>query len=289
VERDTMHLMLARWVLEVRAAPDELASALALRYAGFTCPPASPPDLIVEVKNELPAAPGTDESDSILQAELVGDGDKYLLDGPQFYGMIDPSRGMAELRLRCGQPLREFEYFLRIALAFFALRRDGLLLHCAALKRASILDPDGGGEVYLFVGQSGSGKSTVVSLSQAAGRAAALGDDLILLRPQDGDWCAYGTPFWNFDAIARDGEAHAGRVAGIYKLVQDLTVYSEAMGRAAATAELLANSPIVNDQPSLLPVLFDRCRDIVGAIGVRRLHFRKDDAFWDVITEGAPC
>jgi hypothetical protein len=61
------------------------------------------------------------------------------------------------------------------------------------------------------------------------------------------------------------------------------------MGRAAAAAELFANCPIVNDQPPLLAVLLDRCRDIAAAISVRRLHFRKDDAFWDVICNEASC
>ena len=80
-----------------------------------------------------------------------------------------------------------------------------------------------------------------------------------------------------------------GRVTGIYKLVQDRAVFVESMRPAVAAAELVANCPIVNDQPALLPALIDRCRDIAGTIAVRRLHFRKDDTFWDVIPEEAPC
>jgi hypothetical protein len=192
--------------------------------------------------------------------------------------------------LRSIEPVREIEYFLRIALALFVLERDGLLVHCAALKRPGALWTRGdAGPVFLFVGQSGSGKSTVVSLSHAAGRAVALGDDLILLRREGAGWCAYGTPFWNFETAAREGQLETGPVAGIYKLVQDRAVFAEPMSRAAATAELVANCPIVNDQPALLPVLFDRCREIVSTVPIRRLHFRKDDAFWDVIGHEALC
>jgi hypothetical protein len=61
------------------------------------------------------------------------------------------------------------------------------------------------------------------------------------------------------------------------------------MRPVVAAAELVANCPIVNDQPALLPDLIDRCRDIAAEIPVRRLHFRKDDGFWDVIPEEAPC
>jgi hypothetical protein len=231
-----------------------------------------------------------DCDESILLAPLIDKGDQYLLDDRRFYGMIHPSRALAELQLHSIEPARDVEYFLRIVLAFFALRQGGLLLHCAALKRADArCANDGGGRVYLFVGQSGSGKSTVAALSQAAGRATALGDDLILLRPERGGWRAYGTPFWNFQSTGRAGEVQAGSITGIYKLVQDRAVFAEPMGRAAAAAELLANSPIVNDQPALLAILFDRCRDIATAIGVCRLHFRKDDAFWDVIGHEGPC
>jgi hypothetical protein len=178
------------------------------------------------------------------------------------------------------EPAREAEYFLRIALAFLAFQRDGLLVHCAALKRRHL--------VQLFIGQSGSGKSTVVALSVVADRATALGDDLILLRRDQAGWRAFGTPFWNLEATRREGELSSGPVAGIYKLVQDRAIYVEPMRPAVAAAELVANCPIVNDQPALLPDLIGRCREIAGVIPVRRLHFRKDDAFWDVIPQEAP-
>jgi len=197
---------------------------------------------------------------------------------------------VAALRMRSAEPAREAEYFLRIAFALFAVERDGLLIHCAALKRPGLASAGAGVDpVYLFVGQSGSGKSTVAAVSRAMGRATALGDDLILLRREGEGWCAHGTPFWNFETVAREGQLETGLVEGIYKLVQDRAVFAEPMSRAAATAELVANCPIVNDQPALLPILIDRCREIVGTITVRRLHFRKDDAFWDVICNEASC
>ncbi|MGE5602116.1 MAG: hypothetical protein ACM30E_03640, partial [Nitrososphaerales archaeon] len=260
------------------------AEAIGLRWAGFTCAPVAEPDFVVEVHNE-PAPAGDEASlDSILSAALRGKGRDYLLDGPRFYGMIQASQGAAVLHMRAAKPAREVEYFLRIALALFALERDGLLVHGAALKRPARADASGGADlVFLFVGQSGSGKSTIAALSRAAGRATALGDDLILLRQRGEAWCAYGTPFWNFDTVARDDQLETGLVAGIYKLVQDRAVFMEPMSQAAATAELVANCPIVNDLPALLPILIDRCREIAGMITVRRLHFRKDDAFWDVI------
>ncbi len=285
-----MYLNVARWIVDLRVSPDELAEVLARRWASFSCTPEAESDFVVEVRNEAPPTGSEARLDSILSASFRGKAGEYLLDGPPFYGMIQPSRGTAALRMRSVQPDREVEYFLRIALALFALERDGLLIHCAALKHSALAHASGGSDlVYLFVGQSGSGKSTVVALSREAGRATALGDDLILLRQEGERWHAYGTPFWNFETVPREGQLETGPVAGIYKLVQDRAVFAEPMSRAAATAELLANCPIVNDQPALLPILIDRCREIVGAITVRRLHFRKDDTFWDVVCHEASC
>lgn len=273
-DHDTMHLRIAGWIVELRVSPRSLARPMAARYEAFRVP-AGVPDLHVEVENRPAEAAGASvNSLGVLQARLTAKGDKYLLDSPDHYGMIDLSQGRAAFRLRSPDPSPVVEYFLRIALALFALSRDGLLIHCAALKRENL--------VYLFIGQSGSGKSTVVALSRAAGRAAALGDDLIVLRSEGEGWQAYGTPFWNFQTTSHDGQHETGRVARIYKLIQDRTVFVEPMGRAAGTAELVANCPVVNGHVDLLPAVLERCGAIAGALGVERLHFLKDASFWDV-------
>ncbi len=270
-----MHLRIGGWTVALRARPAVLLERLAARYAAFAVA-ADQPDLTIEVE----ALPAEDvNSVSILQAGLTRKGEDYLLDRPGVYGMIAPSVGRAALRIRSDDAARhaarEAEYFFRSALALFALPRDGLLIHGAALKRTD--------SVYLFVGQSGSGKSTVVALSQEANRATALGDDLILIRRQSDAWHAYGTPFWNFDTRLRDGQHEHGPVAHIYKLIQDRTVFAEPLGGAAATAELVANCPIVNDQPELLPAVIGQCAAFASRVGVARLHFRKDVSFWNVV------
>ena len=61
-------------------------------------------------------------------------------------------------------------------LTYLALRQGGLLLHCVGMLA--------GGEAYLFVGEGGSGKSTVVALSPGKG---AWNDDLVVLRALVGD------------------------------------------------------------------------------------------------------
>ena len=165
------------------------------------------------------------------------------------------------------------EYFLRILYALLAEAHGGLML-----RTAGIMAPSG---VNLFIGQSGSGKSTVASLS--CGRGVVLNDDLIVLRPEQGRWIAYGTPFWNFKTIDRDGQTASAEVAGIYTLAKDLDVYLEPMAAAAAVAAMISSCPVVNGDPARAPELMARCRQIVHEVPVHRLHFRKDPSFWDVL------
>ena len=164
------------------------------------------------------------------------------------------------------------KYFLRALYAYRVFHDGGLLFHCAGL----VVE----GRSYLFTGQSGTGKSTVVELSA---QAAALNDDMVVLRPVEGRWRAHGTPFWNSEAVRREGQTADGPVAGIYKLVQDQDVFLEPLNTAVASSELVANCPIINADVVTIPGLLRRCRGLAEAVGVQRLHFRKDPAFWSLL------
>jgi hypothetical protein len=135
--------------------------------------------------------------------------------------------------------------------------------------------------VHLFIGQSGSGKSTAASLSR--GRGVVMNDDLIVLRPEKDCWIAHGTPFWNFETIDRDGQTSSAPVAGIYTLIKDPDVFLEPMSAAAAVAALIGSCPVVNGDPGRTFELMARCRQIVRAVPVQQLHFRKAPSFWDVL------
>lgn len=271
-----MHLCLGGWRLAVVCDPPAVAAAAAQRYAAFTAgATAGPPDLTLTV-TFLPATEDAHSQHPLLETRLVVAGTDYLLDAPDIRGRIELTDQRASLRLPSCDPLRDLEYYLRIVMAALAYQRGGLLVHGAAL----VLD----GQAHLFIGQSGSGKSTVVALSP---HAVALGDDLVLLRPTAQGWQAYGTPFWNWQAGQRAGQTSQGALRGIYKLVQSPEVRLEPLPRAAAVAELAANCPIVNDVPEWWPGLLGVCRELASAVPVQRLFFRKDNAFWNVIAGGS--
>ena len=150
-----------------------------------------------------------------------------------------------------------------------------LLFHCAGVLS------DGG--AHLFTGEGGSGKSTVVALSPDE---LALNDDLVVLRRDGPGWRAYGTPFWNAEAIHRDGQTSDGPVTGIFRLVQDQRVFLQPVSAALATSELTANCPTVNIDPVELPTVIGRCRELAEAVTVQRLHFSKSPSFWALLEHG---
>jgi hypothetical protein len=281
----TLWLNLAGWQICLRCAPIELAAQAAAHYASFIVSPAAVTvaDLTVEVRpaeSTLAATGAMVQADvepglALLHAPIRVVQGVYILDAPGIRGRIAIGDRQAQLQYRGGPSLGRLEYFLRIACALLAYHAGGLLVHAAGLQ------VDGG--VYLFIGQSGSGKSTIVALSPAA---VALGDDLILLRPAPGGWQAYGTPFWNLNARNTDvrrSEASSGPLCGVYKLVQAPDVYLEALSLPVAVAELVANCPVVNGIAAALPELVSRCRVLARAMPPMALHFRKDPDFWQLI------
>ncbi len=270
-----MDLLLAGWRIRLLCAPEALAEAVAARYGAFAVPEDGPADLTIQVA----AGPGPWREappPGLLAAALEPEPGGYRLATAGATARIQLEEGLASLVLTAGDPLGGVEYFLRIACALLAFRDGGLMLHAAGLVVA--------GRAHLFIGVSGSGKSTVTALSP---HATALSDDLVLLRPASGCWIAYGTPFWNPETAARAGQTATGRVAGIYKLVKASEVRLEPFSAASAAAELAANCPVVNGRPELLSELLLRCRALVGAVPAHRLYFRKDASFWRVIEGGA--
>lgn len=271
-----MHLHLAGWRIRLTCRPEALARAVSAQYAAFLDSDDGPPDLAVAI-TLTPAPPGDYAISSVLfEAQLRADGADHVFDAPDICGRISVSRKSAALTARSAAPLADVEYFLRIATALLAYGHDGLLIHGSAL----LVD----GQVHLFIGQSGSGKTTVVSLSSGA---TALSDDLVVVRREAGGWMVYGTPFWNSETTTRHGQTASGPLAGIYKLIQDRDVFLAPMPPVAGAAELLASCPVVNGQPGLLAGVLGRCRALAAATPVQQLHFRKDDSFWAVLRPGA--
>jgi hypothetical protein len=161
--------------------------------------------------------------------------------------------------------LAPFENTLRVLAAYEALRRGGVLLHCAGLV-------DEGGARICF-GPSGVGKSTVSGTWVERGRGI-LSDELCaveLERAAHGvRYVAEQLPFAG-DVAARKLTDARLPLLGLYRLAQGDRVHLEPMGRAAATAALCACAPFVNADPFRLPLLLQSLEAIATRHPVRRL------------------
>ena len=194
----------------------------------------------------------------------------------EFAGTLAADRRHAELALVEEEGPRfdrGSENFLRALTAGFILERGGLLLHGAAVVR--------GGRAYVFFGPSGSGKTTVTRLSPDD---LVLSDDLTLLVREADGFRAAGIPFGMAHHHVPDSN-EAFPIAGLHRLVQSPEVRRERLGGAAAMAEVVASLPFVLlDGEDPRPPMENAAR-LTAEVPLWRLHFRRDDAFWDVIEE----
>jgi hypothetical protein len=207
---------------------------------------------------------------SIDRPAAFQDGGLYF-NSTGYAGYVDTAKGIGLLTISNAQPLEDIEYFLRAAYALLVFGAGGILMHAAGIVR--------NGKAYLFVGPSGSGKSTVAKHSP---NDTVLNDDLVALRPIDQHWAAYATPFWNQPQLRPNNPQHAA-LAGVYRLIQDRSVYLETLNSAQAAAEVIASTPIVPSDPERNIDLLERVGRLIRTIPACRLHFLPDNSFWSVI------
>lgn len=274
----SLRLTIAGLGIHVNCSDRDLITLLSERYSGFLSPLGGPkerpvevlrdPDLLVSVE----VASHTGKLHDLSMCISFSNG-LVRFDGQDSAGLIDRVRGRAELCFSSQYGFEITDYFLRVALAAAVFRSGGLLLHAAGIVYQD--------RAYVFFGRSGSGKTTVSRLS--AGRSV-LNDDLIVLMPANGFWEVHATPFWNPSQV-RPATGQA-RLAGFYRLVQDKQVYLEPMPASQATAELMANIPILSADPGCSLDLLVRVQNIAYTYPVFQLHFLPEATFWQVIEAG---
>jgi hypothetical protein len=188
-----------------------------------------------------------------------------------YSGAIDLASSTGRLAFAAAQPFPAADYFVRAALALLAFAAGGLLFHAAGL-----VYHDRG---YAFFGHSGSGKTTVARLSP---HARVLNDDLVVLLPQADRWWIAATPFSNPTQTQPTGNLQAPLLR-LFRLIQDRSLFLEPLEPALALAEVIASSPIVCADPDRAAALFDRAAQLTRAVPVQRLHFLRDNSFWNLI------
>ena len=130
-------------------------------------------------------------------------------------------------------PVDPLEYPLDELLVIALLAQGrGLEIH-----GCGVADTDGRG--YLFVGQSGAGKSTMARIWSGEPGAVILSDDRIVVRRHDDDVWMYGTPWHGEAPLASPTRA---RLDALFFLRQAPRDELQAIGTADASARLFAAS-----------------------------------------------
>lgn len=179
-----------------------------------------------------------------------------------------------EASLRGAWPLA-VDSLLKTAVQVFALELGGaILLHSSAVMRD--------GRAFVFMGQSGAGKSTAAFLSEEVG-ATVLGEEITFIggvggpeRPR-----VYTLPFVQKSGL-RIGPM-SFPLEGLYDLEQagDEMVVG-LTGREQIVSVARAATIGIRKRP-LMDMALDRCVSLARSVPVRRLRFRESSSFWTAI------
>lgn len=238
-------------------------------------------DVVVEMMDRELSAPGPMLFDSGGVWRLFDDGDCYRIEcrvfdeEPYKVAFLSKDLSRALLKMREGDytvsyplqyPLDEVIFNLLLA------RRGAVELHACGL-----VDHDGHG--VLFAGNSGAGKTTTARLWENHA-AEILSDDRIVVRPENGSWWMYGTP-WHGDAeICSPSRARLDR---IFLLHQATANSVSPRSHAAAVARLLSCTfPPFYDAAGMNAIA-GTLAAMVGDVPVTQFSFLNDHSAVDFV------
>lgn len=151
--------------------------------------------------------------------------------------------------------------------------RDGIEMHACGLR-------DHSGAGYLFVGQSGAGKSTIAGLWQSQPGVTVLSDDRIVLRAGDEGLSMYGTPWHGDERLASPDRVPLSAICFLKQAAQNAVT---SVPKGIAAARLFACSfPPFHDRTGLAATaaLLDR---IVQSVPCVELSFTPTPSVIDLI------
>lgn len=156
---------------------------------------------------------------------------------------------------------------LRIAFAQAILRRDGISIHASAVATD--------GKAWLFLGKSGTGKSTHARLwLRNIPGSRLLNDDNPAVRLVDGKAVAFGTPWSGKTPCYRNESAPIG---GIVRLVQgDADIFTK-KDEVAALVALLPSCSVVHSDAALQSRLCDTLARLIELVPVGELKCLPDN------------
>jgi len=267
----TVTVSIADTHLEIASPHGEVVSWLSERYAPYCSDAAPQARLLIMLDPSLPPLPEWPDSPRFLFDAQGG----LFFNHPLYRVESDWPQRHIFLHATAHVPRYNLVYLIRALFALLIADNGGLLLHGAGLVRH--------GQAYLFLGPSGTGKTTVSRLSYESGLAEILNDDLVALLPNGDQWIAHATPFHNPSQAPIAPHPFSAPVQGLYKLVQapHVAVTPLALGQALAT--LSAAVVVAMGDERRAPLLLERLALLQVAHPLMELHFTRSTTFWNVI------
>ena len=243
------------------------------------------PDLTLQLEI-LPHDDRSGVPNSLFATKRLRNGE-FDVDHGLASGFFDPERRTGVLRVQhvlTKEPLtRVFEQLLYQAFYSAARLRDypSVLMHSSGVIRH--------GAGYLFVGESGAGKSTVAELS-GRGEGRVLNDEICLLEFGPDTTILHGTPF---NGLFRKKTAGQAPLRAVFLLAHGSEHRIEAVSPGLAlqllTRQVVAPLPLEQElAPATSGLMLDHAARLLQSAPTRRLLFAPDAGFWPVILKEFP-
>ena len=162
-------------------------------------------------------------------------------------------------------------FLMAFLVEYMIVKRIGFFAHCASVEHE--------GELCLFMGQSGAGKSTIAQFWQDSTGARVLNDDRALITVKDGVPRFYAVPWTGTlgdkcDRTSGDGT----RIGRIYCIYHHDSNAVRRLGATESAAKTFANSFPVFWHKSSLDYVLDMCSQIAHSLPCYELGFVNDES-----------
>jgi hypothetical protein len=167
---------------------------------------------------------------------------------------------------------RQWQDILRVLYFHDYLTEGRLLLHASAVIRGEL--------AYIFPGQSGAGKTTIVRQSNGM---TILHDEISVVQigAAPAEILAFGAPFYG--DWGKHGEECRAPVKGLYFPFQDKENRLVPLTAQEALMRLMPCVCIYTTWRPRLEKFIDLCMHLVSSLPVYEFHFRPDPTLWLVL------
>ncbi len=267
--------------IRFRTAGDgEAASTVQTRYAAY----ASAPSLSALRTVDLVVATAPIPPDAVQTGADVAfarRGSVVRVERLDFRGTIDIDAGRVDVAFA---GVGGAQSFLRIACSVLLAPLGGILVHSCSVLR--------GEKAFLFVGESGAGKTTIARLSAPS---LILSDEVSAILPAGpagSSYACHATPFWGDLADGLDEEGRrvtlreqpaAAPLARILFPRKDARDAVVPVSSSYAFMELAREAFAFGDDDEAATAISATCGRVAECVPAADLHFRKTPDFWSCI------